>query len=151
MKFSEVLKSVRNSHGDSLRKLSEKTGINFSYIDKVEKEIRPVNSEFLEKIIKEYPENKKELISAYCTEMIPDFVIEEIRKPARIDELLLVIKNSESLEELYNMLFKELENDEQKEILNIIIDRLEFLSYKKGTYEKNKEKIEEFKKILAEI
>ena len=51
MKFSEVLKSVRNSHGDSLRKLSEKTGINFSYIDKVEKEIRPVNSEFLEKII----------------------------------------------------------------------------------------------------
>ena len=35
MSFNEMMKKVRLEAGDSLRGLSDKTGINFSYIDKI--------------------------------------------------------------------------------------------------------------------
>ncbi|MCD7980115.1 MAG: helix-turn-helix domain-containing protein, partial [Fusobacterium sp.] len=42
MEFSKTLKKVRNENGDSLRKLGEKLGIHFTYVDKIEKEKTPI-------------------------------------------------------------------------------------------------------------
>lgn len=47
MKFGEVLKKIRIQQGDSLRGLSGKTGIYFTYTDKIEKSEKPINVEIL--------------------------------------------------------------------------------------------------------
>jgi transcriptional regulator with XRE-family HTH domain len=151
MIFGKVLKEIRTKKGDSLRKLGEKTGVVFTYIDKIEKGEKPINSEILSKIIKEYPLNKKELVEAYTKEMVPDFVVEEIKKDKKADDFISLVKISDDLEELYNMLFKGLELTEQKEILNTIVERLELLSYKKGQLEENKDKIEKIKETLKKL
>lgn len=151
MIFGKVLKEIRTKKGDSLRKLGEKTGVVFTYIDKIEKGEKPINSEILSKLIKEYPLNKKELVEAYTKEMVPDFVVEEIKKDKKADDFISLVKISDDLEELYNMLFKGLELTEQKEILNTIVERLELLSYKKGQLEENKDKIEKIKETLKKL
>lgn len=151
MIFGKVLKEIRTKKGDSLRKLGEKTGVVFTYIDKIEKGEKPINSEILSKLIKEYPLNKKELVEAYTKEMVPDFVVEEIKKDEKADDFISLVKVSNNLEELYNMLFKGLELTEQKEILNTIVERLEVLSYKKGQLEENKDKIEKIKETLKKL
>nr|DAE81027.1 MAG TPA: hypothetical protein [Caudoviricetes sp.] len=151
MIFGKVLKEIRTKKGDSLRKLGEKTGVVFTYIDKIEKGEKPINSEILSKLIKEYPLNKKELVEAYTKEMVPDFVVEEIKKDEKADDFISLVKVSDNLEELYNMLFKGLELTEQKEILNTIVERLEVLSYKKGKLEENKDKIEKIKETLKKL
>lgn len=151
MIFGKVLKEIRTKKGDSLRKLGEKIGVVFTYIDKIEKGEKPINSEILSKIIKEYPLNKKELVEAYTKEMVPDFVVEEIKKDEKADDFISLVKVSDDLEELYNMLFKGLELTEQKEILNTIVERLEVLSYKKGQLEENKDKIEKIKETLKKL
>ena len=151
MIFGKVLKEIRTKKGDSLRKLGEKTGVVFTYIDKIEKGEKPINSEILSKLIKEYPLNKKELVEAYTKEMVPDFVVEEIKKDEKADDFISLVKVSDNLEELYNMLFKGLELTEQKEILTTIVERLEVLSYKKGKLEENKDKIEKIKETLKKL
>ena len=151
MIFGKVLKEIRTKKGDSLRKLGEKTGVVFTYIDKIEKGEKPINSEILSKLIKEYPLNKKELVEAYTKEMVPDFVVEEIKKDEKADDFISLVKVSDNLEELYNMLFKGLELTEQKEILNTIVERLEVLSYKKGKLEENKDKMEKIKETLKKL
>lgn len=72
MSFGEILKEIRLENGDSLQKLSEKTGIVFTYIDKIEKKLRPINKDNLEKFIKAYPLYKKKLERAYLDEMLPE-------------------------------------------------------------------------------
>lgn len=147
MKFGEVLRKIRMEHGDSLRGLAEKTGVYFTYIAKIETGEKAITKEILEKLIKEYPLQKNELIDAYVEELLPDFVLEKIKK---VDNDLKAVKNNEE-KELYNLLFKGLEAAEQKEILNTLLERLEVLHFKKGTLEKNKKKLEVIKKAIEKI
>lgn len=72
MNFGEILKEIRIKNGDSLRKLSEKTDIVFTYIDRLEKGAVPINKNLLEKVIKAYPLYKKQLEKAYLDEIMPD-------------------------------------------------------------------------------
>ena len=60
-RFAEVLKNTRLINGDSLRSAGNKTGLVFTYIDKIEKNERPINKESFEKILKAYPENQKRI------------------------------------------------------------------------------------------
>lgn len=150
MKFGEVLKKIRIQQGDSLRSLAGKTGIYFTYIDKIEKSEKPVNVGILEKIVKEYPLQKKELVKAYVEETIPKFIIDEIRNTTEGDTAVAIIKNSD-IKELYNLLLEELEIDEQKEILKIVIERLEILSFRKGTLEKDKKKLDKVKERISKL
>lgn len=150
MKFGEVLKKVRTQQGDSLRGLSGKTGIYFTYIDKIEKMEKPINAEILEKLVKEYPLQKKELIKAYVEETIPEFVIDEIRNTTEGDTAVTIIKNND-IKELYNLLLEELEINEQKEILKMMIERVEILSFRKGTLEKDMEKLDKIKKRITKL
>ena len=72
MNFGQTLKEIRIKNGDSLRKLSEKTDIVFTYIDRLEKGTVPINKNLLEKIIKAYPLYKKQLEKAYLDEIMPE-------------------------------------------------------------------------------
>lgn len=72
MNFGQALKEIRIKNGDSLRKLSEKTDIVFTYIDRLEKGTVPINKNLLEKIIKAYPLYKKQLEKAYLDEIMPE-------------------------------------------------------------------------------
>lgn len=72
MNFGQILKEIRIKNGDSLRKLSEKTDIVFTYIDRLEKGTVPINKNLLEKIIKAYPLYKKQLEKAYLDEIMPE-------------------------------------------------------------------------------
>lgn len=72
MSFGEVLKKIRLKNGDSLQRLAEKTEIVFTYIDKIEKNLRPINKDNLEKFIKTYPLHKKEFEKAYLEEILPE-------------------------------------------------------------------------------
>ena len=72
MAFGETLKEIRIKNGDSLRKLSEKTDIVFTYIDRLEKGTVPINKNLLEKFIKAYPLYKKQFEKAYLDEIMPE-------------------------------------------------------------------------------
>ena len=72
MNFGQTLKEIRIKNGDSLRKLSEKTDIVFTYIDRLEKGTVPLNKNLLEKTIKAYPLYKKQLEKAYLDEIMPE-------------------------------------------------------------------------------
>lgn len=150
MKFGEVLKGVRTQHKDSLRRLAEKTGIYFTYIDKIEKSEKPINVEILGKLLKEYPLQKKELIESYVKETIPDFVVEEIKSPVKNNSTKIDIKNS-NIKELCDVLLEELEINEQKDILETMIERMEVLSFRKGTLEKEKIKFDKVRKRITEL
>lgn len=70
--FGEVLKEIRKTRGDTLQGLADKIDVVFTYIDKIEKGLRPINKDILEKLIKQYPLNKTTLEKAYLNEVLPD-------------------------------------------------------------------------------
>ena len=72
MAFGEIFKEIRLKNNDSLRGLGEKIDISFSYIDQIEKGLRPINKDILEKFIKVYPLYKKQLEKAYLDEIMPE-------------------------------------------------------------------------------
>ena len=72
MAFGETFKEIRLKNNDSLRGLGEKVELSFSYIDQIEKGMRPINKDVLEKFIKVYPLHKRELEKAYLNEIMPE-------------------------------------------------------------------------------
>ncbi|MGL5901346.1 MAG: helix-turn-helix domain-containing protein [Cetobacterium sp.] len=85
MDFGEVLRTIRVEEKDSYRSLSQKTGITYSYFDKIERGVSPVNTKILEALIKVYPNRKEELVKAYCETKIPKFVYDTIRDSISAD------------------------------------------------------------------
>lgn len=63
---------------------------------------------------------------------------------------MTVIKNRD-IKELYSLLLEELEINEQKEILKMVVERLEILSFRKGTLEKDKEKLDKIKERIGKL
>ena len=76
-------------------------------------------------------------------ETIPDFVIEEIKNP--------YINNENIMIELYNIFLEKLDIKEQKDILRMVIERLEILSFRKGTLEEDKNILDEIKEKIDKI
>lgn len=135
MKFGEVLKGIRKERGDSLKRLGEKTGVAFSYIDRIEKNETPISKNYFEKILKEYPLQKNRLIKSYLEETLPDEVQKEIG--LKIEDNFLNDMKS---------LVKMLDIENQKLAFLYIVERLELTAIKNGTYEKVKGMLEEVKK-----
>ncbi len=77
--FGEILKEIRIKNGDTFRSLAEKIDISFSYIDKVEKGLRPINKEMFSNLLRVYPFDKKRLIDAYTLEVFPENAIKELK------------------------------------------------------------------------
>ena len=129
--FGEILKEVRIKNGDTFRSLAEKIDISFSYIDKVEKGLRPINKEMFSNLLRVYPFDKKRLIEAYTLEVFPENAIKELK----------LLKDINDYEYIYEFLFNNLTDIEKKNLLKNMFDRLEVELFKKGTYENNKEKL----------
>ena len=55
MSFGRVLREIRTENEDSLRKLAEKTGINFTKINKIELGDIAIAEDTLNKFIEVYP------------------------------------------------------------------------------------------------
>lgn len=150
MIFGEKLSEIRNFKKDSLRKLGEKTGFSHAYIKQIESGDSPVSLKFLEKIIEVYPEEREILELAYCEEKLPVSVFEKLKTNQKVDSVIERISEGNSFEELYPVLFKELDTEGQKEIMNLIVNRLEKLS-DEGKYKKDIIKLEKMKKLIKEI
>ena len=144
-RFAEVLKNTRLINGDSLRSAGNKTGLVFTYIDKIEKNERPINKESFEKILKAYPDNERELTQAYIEEVMPESIITKILK----DINLLAKKGTDS--ELIEYLFNISSTENKKSALELILLQLEVEARKKGTYAENKEEFENLKKRIEKI
>ena len=139
--FGEILKEVRIKNGDSFRSLADKIDIIFSYIDKVEKGVRPINKEMFSRLLKVYPLDKKKLMVAYTFEVFPE----------NANKDLDLLKDTNDYEFIYKFLFENLTDEEKKSLLKNMFDRLEVDCYKKGTYEKNKEKLELIKSKIDKL
>lgn len=148
MSFNETMKKIRLEAEDSLRGLADKTGINFSYIDKIEKGLRPANLDILEKLINTYPSKKNILIKEYVKEYIPNFLLEGLKENS--DIVTASIKNLDT-QSVFEMFFKKLSIEDRKELLKNIVDKLEFQSYKKGTIEEDKEELEVIRKEIEKL
>lgn len=129
--FGEILKEIRIKNNNSFKSLAEKIDISFSYIDKVEKGLRPINKEMFSNLLRVYPFDKKRLIDAYTLEVFPENAIKELK----------LLKDTNDYEYIYEFLFNNLTDIEKKNLLKNMFDRLEVELFKKGTYENNKEKL----------
>lgn len=139
--FGEILKEIRIKNNDSFRSLAEKIDISFSYIDKVEKGLRPINKEMFSKLLKVYQFDKKKLIDAYTIEVFPENAIKELK----------LLKDTNDYEYIYEFLFNNLTDIEKKNLLKNMFERLEVELFKKGTYENNKEKLNIIKSKIENL
>ncbi|WP_338948086.1 helix-turn-helix transcriptional regulator [Fusobacterium varium] len=140
--FGEVLKKIRKENGDSLRTLGEKLDIVFTYVDKIEKGISPINKNILEKLIKTYPLRKSELMKAYLKEVVPQDDTTYIRE---------IFEKKEKVDEIYEILLSRLSKEEKKDFLNNLVEKIELKSLKNGNYDTDKGQIELVKRLIENL
>ena len=141
MSFGIVLKNVRKQNGDSLRGLADKINLAFTFIDKVEKGLNPPSENMITRLLKVYPLQKKILSKAYAENELPEDVLKELNFGNITEDFLDSIVG----------LVKTLDTEEQKNILNTILERIEYMSFKSGNYDKVKEMINEAKEKINEL
>lgn len=142
MSFGIVLKNVRKQNGDSLRGLADKINLAFTFIDKVEKGLNPPSENMITRLLKVYPLQKKKILSkAYAENELPEDVLKELNFGNITEDFLDSILG----------LVKTLDTEEQKNILNTILERIEYMSFKSGNYDKVKEMINEAKEKINEL
>lgn len=139
MSFGRVLREIRTQNEDSLRKLAEKTGLNFTKINKIELGDIAIAEDTLNKFIEVYPLYKNKLVEAYIKDKLPKKVYN------------MLINGENKTKIIYDAIFKGLEVSEQKEILNNIYEKLVYFSVKKNNYEKRKEQLDKIKKAIEEL
>ena len=122
MSFGIVLKNVRKQNGDSLRGLADKINLAFTFIDKVEKGLNPPSENMITRLLKVYPLQKKILSKAYAENELPEDVLKELNFGNITEDFLDSILG----------LVKTLDTEEQKNILNTILERIEYMSFKSG-------------------
>lgn len=135
--FGKILKEIRKENGDSFRKLEDKSGVTFSYIDQIERGKAPINKGTLEKFLKVYPLYKQRLLKAYLEEVLPDSIQKDLN--LKIEDNFL-----DNMKDIIKMLDKE----SQKLAFLYIIERLEYTSLKNGTYDKVKNMLDKVKEKI---
>ena len=141
MSFGQTLKEIRSANGDSLRGLAEKSGIFFTFIDKVEKGKSVPSETMIEALFKVYPWYKRRLSIEYCKAKLPNSILKELNFDDITEDFLDNILG----------LVKTLDTSEQKNILNLIIEKIEYMSFKNGHYDEVKEMINEAKDKINEL
>lgn len=141
MSFGQTLKEIRIANGDSLRGLAEKSGIFFTFIDKVEKGKSVPSETMIEGLFKVYPLYRRRLSIEYCKAKLPNSILKELNFDDIAEDFLDNILG----------LVKTLDTSEQKNILNLIIEKIEYMSFKNGHYDEVKEMINEAKDKINEL
>lgn len=139
MSFGRVLRDIRTENEDSLRKLAEKTDINFTKINKIELGDIAIAEDTLNKFIEVYPLYKNKLVEAYIKDKLPKKVYN------------MFINGENKTKIIYDTIFKDLEISEQKEILNSIYEKLVYLSVKRNKLEERRRKLMEIKRAIDEL
>lgn len=137
MSFGEVLKEIRNKNGDSLPKLGEKVSVSFSYIDRIEKGKNSISKKIFERILEVYPFDNEKLIEAYCDETLPETIKNKLISSGKENE-------PDALYEIF-LLISKLDKNTKKNIILSLIEKIEYMSFKQGKYEKVKRILEEAK------
>lgn len=139
MTFGETLKEIRTKNGDSLRRLGEKTDIFFTRIDKIEKGTNNINKDILEKLLEVYPNpyDKKKLIIAYIEELLP----------ANAEKNL----SDNNIEYIYFKILKTLPVSERIKFYTDILEKVELIALRSGTYDDKKDDIEKAKEIIKTL
>ncbi len=145
MSFSEVFKEIRNKSGETFRSLSEKIDMAHTYINRIEKGETPPSKNFIDKILKVYPEYEKELVQAYLEELLPENIAERVIK----DNTLLLKDGTDKA--LLNYLIENATKEERKAVLELMVLQRELAARKTGTYESRKDELEEIKKEIEKL
>ena len=144
MSVGKELEKIRKKNKDSLRKLAEKTGVTHSYIQQIENGTRPSSLEFLEKVTIIYSEDKEALELTYCKEKIPKSIY------SRIDEMTNIILKEDSFNIFFLKLFSKLDINGKKQVMELIVSKLEKLSDDEK-YKKDEKLLEEIREFIKKI
>ena len=136
MNFGKTLKEIRLKNNYSLRGLADKIGISFSYLNKIERGETPINKNVFEKIISFFPLEKDLFIKSYINEFLPTNI--------NLDDFV-------NAEEIYFKFLKSLDLEERKNIYSVILEKVELISLKNGSYEDKKEEIEKAKNLISQL
>lgn len=137
MSFGEILKEIRTENGDTLRQLADKAGVIFTYIHKVETGASPISKNLYEKLIKVYPLYRQKLTKAYLEEVLPESIKKEMN--LKVDESFL--------SDMKNLIYA-LDKENQKIVFLCIIEKLEYIALKNGTYDEVKVMLEKTKEKI---
>lgn len=140
--FGKVLKGIRLKNGDTLRGFGDKIGLVFTYVDKIEKGEIKVSKTNLEKIIKEYPTEKTILLNAYLKDVFPESEQKYIAN---------IFKNYDKSEDIYDLLFKNLEKEQKKDFLLALLEKVELQSFKNGNLERDREKLDRVRELINSL
>ena len=95
----------------------------------------------IEGLFKVYPLYKRRLSIEYCKAKLPNSILKELDFDNITEDFLDSILG----------LVKTLDADEQKNILNSILEKIEYMSFKSGNYDEVKGMIDEAKKKINEL
>ena len=78
-------------------------------------------------------------------------MLDVLKSVKKENELANEIKNLENYKAIYDLLFSDLNQDEAKELLKSISEKLEIIALRKNKYDKVKNKIEKLNSIIESI
>lgn len=166
--FGEILEKMMDKKNIGVSKFKELTGISAGYMSDLKKNRYLPSENKLNIIIKTLELNKedeKELREEWALSKSGNNLRTTIKTlKENNNNMLNVLKNvkkenelAEQIEALshyktlYDLLFKDLNTEEAKELLKTISEKLEIIALRKNKHEEIKEKIEQLNKIVDSI
>lgn len=72
MEINEIITKLRKGENFTFEEMAKRLGISTSYLNEVEKGRRKVSKKLYEKLIQNFPDNKKELEKSYLSSILPE-------------------------------------------------------------------------------
>lgn len=166
--FGEVLTELMEKKNIGVAKFRDITGISAGYMSDLKKNRYLPSKSKLEVIITTLELNREEellLREEWALSKSDDSLrktvsnlkeknkdmLSVLKSVKKENELADEIKDLENYKAIYNLLFSDLSQDEAKELLKSISEKLEIIALRKNKYEKVKKKIEELNSIIESI
>lgn len=166
--FGETLAELMKKKNIGVAKFRDITGISAGYMSDLKKNRYLPSKTKLEVIITTLELNKEEeflLREEWALSKSDDSLRETVidlkeknkdmlgvlKRVKKENELADEIKSLENYKVVYDLLFSDLNQDEAKELLKSISEKLEIIALRKNKYEKVKEKIEKLNNIIESI
>lgn len=166
--FGEVLTELMEKKDIGVAKFRDITGISAGYMSDLKKNRYLPSKSKLEIIITTLELNKEEellLREEWALSKSDDSLrntvtnlkeknkdmLNVLKSVKKENEMANEIKNLENYKSVYNLLFSDLDQEEAKELLKTISEKLEIIALRKNKHEKVKNKIKELNNIIESI
>lgn len=166
--FGEVLTELMEKKNIGVAKFRDITGISAGYMSDLKKNRYLPSKSKLEIIITTLELNKEEellLREEWALSKSDDSLrntvinlkeknkdmLNVLKSVKKENEMADEIKNLESYKSIYDLLFSDLDQEEAKELLKAISEKLEIIALRKNKHEKVKNKIKELNNIIESI